>query len=263
VFCFYVEGKWYRSPDYLDEKVFDAYMEKLNWKLPFNMKVFHTQTGSLEVLQSFPTLAANMETFLMERIGVRIQKTNQEPLKVIHMWSCFMVVETDCGYGRLIKYNPDNDQILHEELYPIPFKQAKEFVNLYHRHNLAPQGHKFSIGLLNYGELIGVIIASVPKARQLNDNFTLEINRCCVLPDKDNACSKLYAKAIKAGQNMGYKRFITYTLPEESGSSLKAVGFKLDGITQSKSKGWASPSRPRTMPERYPVGQKCRWILYK
>ena len=61
---------------------------------------------------------------------------------------------------------------------------------------------------------------------------------------------------------MGYKRFVTYTLPHESGSSLKAVGFKLDGFTQARPNGWDTPSRPRLMPERYPTEQKCRWLIY-
>ena len=33
---------------------------------------------------------------------------------------------------------------------------------------------------------------------------------------------------------MGYTRFITYTLPEEGGSSVKAAGFRLDGTVPAR-----------------------------
>ena len=67
-------------------------------------------------------------------------------------------------------------------------------------------------------------IASIPKARALNDGRTLEINRVCCDPAYFNACSNLYAAAIRAGRDMGCTRFLTYTLPEEGDSSVRAVG---------------------------------------
>jgi hypothetical protein len=41
----------------------------------------------------------------------------------------------------------------------------------------------------------------------------------------------------------GYTRFVTYTLQDESGSSLRAVGFKLDGIARYHD--WNSPKGDR------------------
>ena len=43
-----------------------------------------------------------------------------------------------------------------------------------------------------------------------------------------NAVSKLYSSVCKAAKAFGYKKVITYTLATETGSSMKAVGFKLD-----------------------------------
>jgi hypothetical protein len=60
---------------------------------------------------------------------------------------------------------------------------------------------------------------------------------------------------------MGYNRIITYTLPEESGASLRAVGFKYDGVSRPNRNGWNVPGRPRKTPERYPNGTKLRWII--
>jgi hypothetical protein len=75
-----------------------------------------------------------------------------------------------------------------------------------------------------------------------------------------NANSKLYAAALRSAKAIGYRRAITYTLPTESGASLKAVGFTLDGETQSSPNGWNVPSRPRTTPDKYPDGIKLRWV---
>ncbi len=191
----------------------------------------------------------------------RLRRPGTPEIKVLRYSGRFMITETDDGYCRLLTYSVPDDELLFEDYYPIPLAQARRFVDQNHRHCVGPTSHKFSIGLLQAGKLVGVIIASTPKARAQDDGFTLELNRCCVLPGQRNACSKLYGKAILAGRCMGYRRFITYTLPHESGSSLKAVNFKLDGLTQAKKKGWDHPSRPRKKPARCPEGQKCRWIL--
>lgn len=140
---------------------------------------------------------------------------------------------------------------------PVALAQAKAFVNDNHRHNKAPVSHKFSIGLQDGGTLIGVAIVGRPIARLLDDGWTAEVTRVCVLPNHRNANSMLYGAAVRAAKAMGYRRIITYTLPSESGSSLKAAGFRLDGTTSHKS-GWDTPSRPRA--NDTPVGLKNRWV---
>jgi hypothetical protein len=117
-----------------------------------------------------------------------------------------------------------------------------------------------SIGLSDGGQLVGVVVIGQPIARRNCDGYTAEITRCCVLTGQRNANSKLYAAAIRAARAMGYRRVITYTLPEESGASLKAVGFQFDGVTKLKPNGWNMPGRPRKKPKRYPYCQKIRWI---
>ena len=149
---------------------------------------------------------------------------------------------------------------MENQLCPITLKSAQAFVKEHHRHNEPPHGHKFSIGLTDGGELVGVVVVGRPIARGNNDGFTAEITRCCVLNGQRNSNSKLYAAAIRAARAMGYRRVITYTLPEESGASLKAVGFRADGMTRHSPNGWDMPSRPRRKPEKYPYCQKIRWI---
>ena len=146
------------------------------------------------------------------------------------------------------------------EVCPITLKAAQAFVLAHHRHNDPPHGHKFSIGLTDGGQLVGVVVTGQPIARANNDGYTAEITRCCVINNQRNANSRLYAAAIRAARAMGYRRIITYTLPEESGASLKAVGFCIDGMTKNNPDGWDMPGRPRKKPVKYPYCQKIRWL---
>jgi len=70
-------------------------------------------------------------------------------------------------------------------------------------------------------------------------------------------------KAVRIGKELGYSRFLTYTLPDESGSSLSAAGFHRDGIVKGGKEeyAWDNKSRRRKKPARYPSGDKQRWIL--
>ena len=147
------------------------------------------------------------------------------------------------------------------ELCPITLRAAQAFVREHHRHNEPQHGHKFSIGLTDNGQLIGIVTVGQPIARAHMDGYTAEVTRCCVLDGHRNANSKLYAAAIRVARAMGYRRVITYTLPSESGASLKAVGFCMDGMTRYNANGWNTPGRPRKKPERYPEGAKMRWII--
>ena len=150
---------------------------------------------------------------------------------------------------------------INYKLRPITLRAARVFIREHHRHNSPPHGYKFAIGLTDNGKLIGVVTAGQPIARAYDDGFTIEVTRCCVLENERNANSKLYAAAIRAARAMGYLRVISYTLPEESGSTLKAVGFVKDGMTKYNPNGWNMPNRPRKTPERYPTGPKIRWII--
>lgn len=149
------------------------------------------------------------------------------------------------------------------KLSPVTLRQARDFVKDHHRHNDPPQGHKFSVGLLKENELVGVVIVGRPIARRQDDGRTAEVTRCCVLEGNPNANSLLYGAAWRAARAMGYDRIITYTLPSESGSSLRAAGFRRIGLTEAKPNGWSVPSRPREKADKYPDGQKVVWEIRK
>jgi hypothetical protein len=148
-------------------------------------------------------------------------------------------------------------------LVPVDLATARRFVGEKHRHNLPPQGWKWGVGLEVDGELVGVAMAGRPVGRHQDDGVTLEVIRTCTDGTK-NANSMLYGAIARASKALGYRRLITYTLAEESGVSLRAAGFTVDGELPA-SGGWSSPSRPRIEFDlfgeaRTPMGPKVRWV---
>lgn len=143
------------------------------------------------------------------------------------------------------------------EVLPITIKEANEFVLNFHRHNKPTQGGKFAIGALSDNGLVGVAIVGRPVARSLDDGLTAEVNRVCVIDSAPkNTCSFLYGRCWRIWQQMGGKRMVTYTLQDESGSSLRGAGWKIMGET--KPDGWNRKSRKRDWQPIY--GQlKFRW----
>lgn len=137
------------------------------------------------------------------------------------------------------------------EIRPATFRQACVFVSELHRHNKPPQGHKFSIALWDMSKQVGIAMAGRPIARHFDDGLTLEVNRTCT-DGTPNANSMLYGAVARAAKAMGYRRVITYTQENESGSSLKAAGFiKVKELAPRKS--WAESS-VKLKHTRDPVG---------
>lgn len=141
------------------------------------------------------------------------------------------------------------------DLTPITLKEARRFVDQHHRHHRAPTGGLFAIGAACDLMVVGVVIVGRPVARLLSTGYTAEVSRVCVLEGYPNACSMLYAAAWRAARAMGYRRLVTYVLASESGTSLRAAGWKEVG--SSKGGSWSRTSRPRV--DLHPTGQKTLW----
>jgi hypothetical protein len=130
------------------------------------------------------------------------------------------------------------------QLVPLTLKQANAFVLEHHRHNKPVIGWKFGVGAADEdGTLRAVGIAGRPVARHYDDGETLEVTRVAT-DGARNANSMLYGALQRAGFALGYRRIITYTQSDESGSSLKAAGWKVIAERPPR-KGWSVPSRPR------------------
>lgn len=113
-------------------------------------------------------------------------------------------------------------------LQPVTFREACAFVESMHRHHKPPRGCLFCLGVSENDRVIGVAIVGRPVSRMLQDGWTAEVTRVATDGTK-NACSKLYAAAWRAARSIGFRRLVTYTLPEESGASLRAAGWRLIG----------------------------------
>lgn len=137
---------------------------------------------------------------------------------------------------------------------PITLAQAKDFVGNFHRHHKAPVGHRFSVGVENNGKLIGVVVVGRPVARKTPQYTVAEVTRLCTDGTK-NACSFLYSVAARIAKEMGFSRIQTFILPTESGVSLKASGWKFDGVSHSAS--WQTRDNRR---KDQPTEPKQRWI---
>ena len=136
-------------------------------------------------------------------------------------------------------------------VFPVTFKDACAFVKAHHRHNKPPIGPKFSIALQAADEIVGVAMAGRPGARAFDDGLTLEVNRTCT-DGTENANSMLYGAIWRAAKAMGYRRCITYTQAEETGASLRAVGWvRVKELDARKS--WAESSI-KLKDKRDPVG---------
>lgn len=126
---------------------------------------------------------------------------------------------------------------------PVSFAEACDFIAEWHRHHPSATGHRFSIGLAQDAELVGVAIVGNPIGRW-NDGLTLEVNRTCVADSIPNGNSMLYGAAWRAAKALGWRRLITYTQEGESGVSLRAAGWRVIAERPARH-GIGRANRPR------------------
>ena len=141
-------------------------------------------------------------------------------------------------------------------LQPITLSEANAFVLAHHRHHKPVPGAKFSIAVNDGGKVVGVAIVGRPVARMLDDGWTLEVNRVATDGTR-NACSFLYGACRRACFALGYRKLITYTLPEEGGASLRAAGWKCLGERGGGS--WNRPNTGRFRCDTHPLQSKMFW----
>lgn len=141
----------------------------------------------------------------------------------------------------------------------IELKTANLLVEQLHRHHKPVQGHRFSIGCMNAtNQLVGACIVGRPVARLAgHPTDVLEVTRL-VTDGTKNVCSMLYAAAARAGKAMGYLKIQTYILESELGTTLKAAGWRNEGIAGGGQ--WKhTDGKPRRTDQ--PTEKKQRWSL--
>lgn len=138
---------------------------------------------------------------------------------------------------------------------PIIQREAMAYIERHHRHHKPPRGSIFQIAVADEdNEIRGVAMVGRPVSRVLQDGWTLEVNRVAT-DGARNACSMLYGACWRTAKALGYRRLVTYTLPEEGGASLRGAGFTLLG--QAGGGSWSSDNRPRV--DLHPLQVKFRW----
>ena len=140
---------------------------------------------------------------------------------------------------------------------PITQKEAAAYVQAHHRHHRPPVGSVYQLAVVSDDApdvIVGVAMVGRPVARHLDNGWTLEVNRVATDGTR-NACSALYGAAWKVARGLGYRRLVTYTLPEEGGASLRGAGLRCVGETGGGS--WSSAARPRV--DLHPTQVKMRW----
>lgn len=151
---------------------------------------------------------------------------------------------------------------------PMSLKEANNFVSAYHRHNgrTVRDGGKFAIGCSNGDGLVGVAIVGNPISATYMDGYTAEVTRLCAREDEHqkNTESFLYAACWRAVRAMGYLRLITYTLKIESGTSLRAAGWRILHETKPGHNDWAAKARMTGKARQWQSiygQQKICWIV--
>ncbi len=148
----------------------------------------------------------------------------------------------------------DNESLRSLNIVPMTLTEANVFIDTHHRHHQAVPGCKFCVGVACGDRIVGVAIVGRPIARMADNGWTLEVNRSCTDGTK-NANSMLYAACRRAAFALGYRKLITYTLPSESGVSLRAAGWKCLG--EAGGGKWSRVARPRV--DTHPLQTKLRW----
>ncbi|HZJ66957.1 MAG TPA: XF1762 family protein [Kofleriaceae bacterium] len=132
--------------------------------------------------------------------------------------------------------------------------QANAYIVAHHRHHKRVTGHRFIVGAVLAGELVGVMVAGRPRARRIDQYAHVEVSRLCT-EGEPNVCSFLYSRAARVARELGFASCFTAILESESGASLRAAGwvyaYTTKGGTQDR------PSRPRV--DKSPTTPKSIW----
>lgn len=145
---------------------------------------------------------------------------------------------------------------------PVTVKAAQAWVRQVHRHLPTIQGGLFATSVCRGGETVAMGIAVNP-ARVWQGTGRIVIGRVAAIPALEPvgnhaapACTMIYGSLCRAAKALGYSEAWTYTLPGESGASLRAAGFTYMGETRGEE--WDRPSRSRKAAAS--TAKKGRWM---
>lgn len=145
-------------------------------------------------------------------------------------------------------------------LTPITRDRARAWIKATHSHlPTGLTGWLCGVAVERDGQLVCVAALGRPKARLLaaSEPRTAEITRIAS-NGTPHVASMAAAALVRAARALGYAKVITYTLASESGTCIKAAGFKRDDAHVSKGGEWSRGSRARA--KALEPGPKVRWV---
>jgi hypothetical protein len=145
------------------------------------------------------------------------------------------------------------------ELAPCTLAEANRFVETHHRHHAPTPVAQWCHAATLDGRVVGVAIVGQPKARMACDGWTVEVTRVATDGTR-NACSLLYGAARRAAFALGYTRVLTYVLEAEDGASLRAAGYRLDGVVRGESWKRKHATDNYAANDLNPIGDKRRYL---
>lgn len=145
---------------------------------------------------------------------------------------------------------------------PITVRAAIAWCRQVHRHLPDVQGGLFATSVCTEDGIAAVGIAGHPP-RVWMGTGRIVISRVAAREDLPTvgehaapACTMIYGSLCRAARALGYREAWTYTLPGESGASLRAAGFTDMGETRGEE--WDRPSRARRAAIN--PNKKRRWM---
>jgi hypothetical protein len=140
---------------------------------------------------------------------------------------------------------------------PCDRARAHRWIKKIHRHHKPHPFDHFCLAVVDEsGSVRGVATVGRPVSRELCDGFTVEVNRVATDGTR-NACSMLYGACRRAAFALGWRKIITYTLPEEGGASLRGAGWACEGEAGGGS--WSVTARGERGEQEWPKNTKLRW----
>ncbi len=156
IFNYCIDGVWYRDSEIYSDTQFDAVMEHLEWKLPSNMRVFHFGVPGPKqyhldnpIILRRPVLSLDPMTLATAKPPCKTILSDKQAhlrIPVTHRTGRFVICDS-ADIWPCFRYVDGKRYTLTTQLQVVPlsFRMARDYVQRYHRHNAAPQGHKFSV----------------------------------------------------------------------------------------------------------------------
>ena len=172
IFNYRIQGKWYRDSATYSEAQFERIMEALDWKLPVHMQIYHYGSPDRKYYDLTNAIVVKRPVLSLDPMALAVSpqekrtsvydKQREISWPVVHRLGRFLICQPDDDWPRFCYADGDRFSLITPmDITPVSIKEAMEFVRQNHRHCSAPQGHKFSIGLVaGDGARIGVAIAS-------------------------------------------------------------------------------------------------------